>query len=69
MIWIYHIHSANRVIDNIAEDQPVFYMYRLTLFDEVAYQKTLEHKGVDEDLCWPVLALKVSEKKSISFHD
>ena len=73
MIWIYHIHAANRGIDKRfnedVEKLPVFYMYRLSLFDEVAYQKALEHKGLDEDLCSPVLALKVSEKKNISLRD
>ena len=73
MIWIYHIHAANRGIDKHfnedVEKLPVFYMYRLSLFDEAAYQKALEHKGLDEDLCSPVLALKVSEKKNISLRD
>ena len=64
--WINHIHSNNRGIDQTyttttPEDGQKL-PSTISLFDEKAYQKALEHKGLNETLCSPVMGLKVSEK-------
>ena len=34
----------------------------ISMFDEIAYQKALENKGLNESLCSPVLTLKVGKE-------
>ena len=74
LIWISHINSTNRGEDKIDNKcakitlnlQKSPSTSTISLFDEKAYQKALEHKGLDETLCSPVLVLKVSTEKGIS---
>ena len=63
LTWINRINSTNRQLDQINTNTEVVHKVpsTISLFDEIAYQKALEHKGLNESLCSPVLVLKVSE--------
>ena len=66
LIWISHIHCTNHRINNAPKLPSTSTLpSTISLFDEIAYQKAMEHNGLNETFCSPVLVLKVSKEKGI----